>query len=312
MNTLNLKFLAGKPDDTFIAKIDLLGFFLVGIPRSKISQACNSDDVPSQGVYFLVNTNESKYEKRYLYVGQTKTGPHRLTDHKAKKEEWNMAYMFLGPKSIIPLQIVDELEAIEIAKYKDNPAFNFINEKPNKAEPSIESNQIADYIEDIMSFLGYGASESLSIFEKGKIKKENSIGTSNGNETKSGTIYYANTKIALFGTKPVFCSFRGKSYENDKVKSFKSLVEIVARSLYQLKPNVLIQMANAKSGISKKAKKPIISNTSNDLRSPSKIADEVYIETNISSQTALELISLLLNKCDVKMEDFYFSVAENV
>ena len=309
MNTLNFKFIGGKPDDAYVVKIDLLGFFLVGVPRAKITQACNSDDVPSQGVYFLVNTRESKYDRRYLYVGQTKTGPHRLIDHKAKKEEWDMAYMFLGPKSIIPLQIVDELEAIEIAKYKDNPAFNFVNEKPNKAEASIDSNSIADIIEDIMTFLGYGASESLAIYEKGRAGKTNKSGN---DAPATGIIYYADTKITLFGTKPNSCNFRDKAYDSSKVNSFRSLVVIVANNLYELKPEILVDLANRKAGISKKAKKPIISNSAYDLRTPLKIADEIYLETNISSQTALDLIKMLLEACGVKIEDFHFTVTESL
>jgi len=62
MNVVNFRFLGGNPTDVYIDKIDTQGFFLVGVSRDKIAQACKSDDIPSQGIYYLVNTRESKFE----------------------------------------------------------------------------------------------------------------------------------------------------------------------------------------------------------------------------------------------------------
>lgn len=307
---MNFTFLNGKPSDAFIARIDTHGFVLVGVPRNKIAQAINSDDVPSQGIYFLVNTKEGKFEERYLYVGQTKTGPHRLNDHRHKKAEWDMAYMFLAPKYLFPLQIADELEALEIAKYKGNAAFNFVNEKPNRAEPGIEAKRIGDLIEDIMTFLGYGAEESLSVYLSGKIVDEEEKAEPEKKE-RPETIYYANTKIDLSGTKPVYCRFRGKEYGDDIVRTFRSLIVIAGKGLYETNPSVLEELASNKTGRGKKAKKPTFSNDASDLRRPLEIADNVYIEGNVSSGDACRIVEFMLKECGVKVEDFCFSVARN-
>lgn len=310
MNTMNFTFLGGKPGDAFIARIDTHGFVLVGVPRNKIAQAINSDDVPSQGIYFLVNTKEGKFEERYLYVGQTKTGPHRLNDHRHKKAEWDMAYMFLAPKYLFPLQIADELEALEIAKYKNNEAFNFVNEKPNRAEPGIEARRIGDIIEDIMTFLGYGAEESLLVYLSGKLEDEEAKEEPEKKEMPS-TVYYANTKIDLSGTKPVYCRFMNKEYDDSKVRTFRSLILIVAKGLYTLNPSVLEELCSSKTGRGKKAKKPTFTDDSSELRRPLEVSDKVFVEGNVSSGDACKIIEFMLTKYGIKQEDFCFSVSRN-
>lgn len=83
--------------------------------------------------------------------------------------------MFLGDKIHMPLQIVDELEAIEINKYKNNPAFNLVNLIRNNSTPSADSLEIAETIEKVMTFFRYGSVESQNIYKKSLLDQNISI-----------------------------------------------------------------------------------------------------------------------------------------
>lgn len=307
MNMISFRFLGSNPSDAYIAKIDTQGFFLVGIPRDKISQACKSDDIPSQGIYFLVDTKESKLEKRYLYVGQTKTGPHRLSDHKIKKDKWDFCYMFLGPKSIIHLQLVDELESLEIRKYKNNEAFNLINEKPNSAEAGIEAETIASVIEKVMTFLGYGSDESLRIYKNSKSNNifSNSDETEKSFDVKStqSEIYQIDTTVPLFGKKLKQATMYDFTFP---VRNFKDLLLKVALECYKLNSNACHQLAVQDTSLGKKSRNPIITTNLSQLRKPIKIAENIYIESNSSSDTILHTLRIIFDACGIPYNKLTF------
>ena len=141
----------------FSARNDISRYTMYGIPRNKIQSAINNLPSGLQGIYFLVNTNEAKDKTRYLYIGQTKQGPTRLIDHKSKKDDWNMAYMFLADKDDISLQIADELEAYEISRFFDSKKYRMENTRNNKATCSPITQMFSESIEDVLDFFGYDA-----------------------------------------------------------------------------------------------------------------------------------------------------------
>jgi len=151
---LTIEFLSRDVKGPFVAKIDTQAFKLYGIPRDCVQDAINKLDKNLQGIYFLVNTEE-RGKGRYLYIGQTKQGPERLIDHRVKKPEWNMAYMFLASKTDLSLQTVDELEALEIQRFSECGKFSLFNTRPNLAEPSPLTQLFSEGMEEALSFFGY-------------------------------------------------------------------------------------------------------------------------------------------------------------
>jgi hypothetical protein len=151
---LTIEFLNHDVKGPFVASIDTQSFKLYGIPRDCVQDAINKLDKNLQGIYFLVNTNE-RGGNRYLYIGQTKQGPERLIDHRVKKPEWNMAYMFLATKNYLSLQIVDELESLEIQRFTACGKFNLFNSRPNLAEASSLAKLFSEGMEETLSFFGY-------------------------------------------------------------------------------------------------------------------------------------------------------------
>ena len=154
MIRLEINFI-NDSNGVFSVRNDIARYTMYGIPRDRIQEAINNLPTGLQGIYFLVNTDEGKKDNRYLYIGQTKQGPVRLIDHKAKRDEWNMAYMFLADKEDISLQIADELEAYEISRFLDSGKYKIENSRPNKATCSPIAQMFSESIEDVMSFFGY-------------------------------------------------------------------------------------------------------------------------------------------------------------
>jgi hypothetical protein len=167
---LTIEFLNRDVKGPFVAKIDTQAFKLYGIPRDCVQDAINKLDKNLQGIYFLVNTKE-RGKNRYLYIGQTKQGPERLVDHRVKKPEWDMAYMFLATKNDLSLQIVDELESLEIQRFSECKKYSLFNSRPNLAEASPLTKLFSEGMEETLSFFGYNvAPEELgkTIFENEK------------------------------------------------------------------------------------------------------------------------------------------------
>lgn len=315
IKNLKISFIDGNRDDTFVGKIDTFGFSLVGVPKDKIAQACNSSLISQQGVYFLVNTNEAKTDRRYIYVGQTKNGPHRLIDHNTKKHEWNLAYMFLGDKNIFPLQVVDELEAFEIDKYQNNVAFNCVNSKPNKAQASDETLDVAKIIEDVLTFFGYGSDASLNIytnahgahvkssFQVPSSHEENNNTNSDNNEDNS-----SGNENLPHSTKPYITSEQIISYRflnhTYPFTTGKDMLINICTILYSSKTSGFKTLAK-NDFCFKGSKKPLISSNKNNLRVPGEILhSRIYIETNLSVQRIINIIYKLIQQLGYTNKDF--------
>ena len=302
MEQLIFDFLGEKVTDGFICKIGILGFVCVGVPKNKINLATKNEEVPSSGIYFLVNTNESRLSKRYIYVGQTKTGPNRLARHKATKKEWNMAYMFLGPKSVLDRQVVDELEALEIKAYKKSDAFDADNEGNNKAEPSKKAESVAEKIEDILTFFGYGLKQSSKIINKieddaGRVYKETE-------EIDPNEKIYLDTEHNISGKKPYKFVLCGKEYCDGKI-SFKRMLREVCATLFEKDDDKFEHLAELKG---ENGGTKYVTNVRKDTRDPIEVSRGIYVESNLSAPLTLRLIKFLLNHFGISEQEFFYFV----
>lgn len=300
MKILSITLLGNKPEEGFVSTIDAQGFKCVGVPINKIALACNSSEVDSNGIYFLVNRNESVLSKRYVYVGQTKQGPKRLLDHKQTKTEWEFAYMFLGPKSSLNRQIVDELEAYEIKRYKSCEAFNCLQKGGNYAEVSEMAKTIAKEIEMVMTFFNYGIEQSLGIQNNAK-KKElaEQVNENNNIEEK----IYLDSGVIVTGHSPYRFVFRDKVYEDEKM-TYKTILKVIVDTLFKEQPEKFIELAN-KYGTKDQINEVRNVNNGGEIYT---LADGIYIETRRSAMDILKFLKKLLAFFDIDIRDLYFYV----
>ena len=300
MKVLNITLLGDKPEEGFVATIDAQGFKCVGVPRDKIALACNCDEVDSNGIYFLVNRNESVLSKRFIYVGKTKQGPKRLIDHKQKKNEWEFAYMFLGPKSSLNMQIVDELEAYEIPRYKNCEAFKCEQDGKNLATPTPIAIAIAKEIEVVMTFFGYGIEQSLKIQNAANAKElAAQIKEPGDNEER----IYLDSGIVISGHQPYKYVFMGETYSEEKM-SFRSVMKSLTKALFDEHKEEFIALANktGKDGI-------------NEIRNENKgtdvmeLGDGVFLETHRSALDIFKYFIKLLTYLRIDIHELYFYIS---
>lgn len=241
MINLSINFISKDVNGIFTARSDIARYTMYGIPRNLVQEAINELPDGLQGIYFLVNKDESKNVKRYLYIGQTKQEPTRLIDHKNKKPEWNMAYMFLADKKDLDLQTTDELEAYEISRFFDSNKYNLINSRPNKASCSSLTQLFSESIEEVLSFFGYDP----FLQNESKEIQDNDIFIMNRNGAK-GLLKIKNGKYILLNGSYISQSYNEQQISDKSIKLRENL----------LKTNNLI-----KEGIYYKTQKDIIFDT---------------------------------------------------
>ncbi|MCM1987931.1 GIY-YIG nuclease family protein [Methanococcoides seepicolus] len=138
----------------------------VSIPRAKLSDASQNQELTQPGVYFLIGEKD-ELGKPSIYVGESEVLLTRLNKHNKEKDFWNQAICFVSEKN--------NLNKAHI-KYLENHACNEAKkvnkctlENSNNPTQSSLTNQDRDFVlrifEDlkiIMTTLGY------PIFEQSK------------------------------------------------------------------------------------------------------------------------------------------------
>lgn len=133
------------------------------IPRESLKDAKPlADELPRRGVYILVDGKEGK-DLPKMYVGQTQNGINRLYDHKAKKDFWTLAVMFVAKDEHFHLDIISALEKVAIKSVVKSGRYESDNKADPKYQISIFQRQVLEgYLGDIkfiMATLGWPVDE---------------------------------------------------------------------------------------------------------------------------------------------------------
>ena len=109
VKTLTIQLIDAQPDRIRICRIDGESLVTVVVPREDLAEAKSLPNIPQRGVYYLLDEDHGNVSR--VYAGQTTQGIARLDAHKAKKEFWNKAVMFLDDDQNISKDALDVLEA---------------------------------------------------------------------------------------------------------------------------------------------------------------------------------------------------------
>lgn len=130
VKTLTVQLIDAKPDRIRICRIDGESLVTVVIPREDLAEAKSLPNIPQRGVYYLLDEDHGNVSR--VYAGQTTQGIARLDTHKAKKEFWNKAVMFLDDDQNISKDALDVLEAKAIDYVRTHGSY----ETDNSATPN--------------------------------------------------------------------------------------------------------------------------------------------------------------------------------
>lgn len=125
-NKLEIIYHDGQPDDIRSVRRHLSTVTTYVIPRSLLPKAKSVSGINRQGIYYLINEDESN-KIAQIYIGQTRNGINKLDDHDCSKDFWNKAIMFLSDDKTFSLDIISGLEEYAIEKAPDSKRYRVEN-----------------------------------------------------------------------------------------------------------------------------------------------------------------------------------------
>lgn len=132
--TMTVQLIGRESDGIRICRVEGESLVTVIVPRSRLSEAKRLPGLPRRGIYYLLDEDHGVLGR--VYAGQTRQGILRLEAHKAKKEFWNKAVMFLDEDYNVDRDVLDGLEATAIAYVRSHGDY----ETDNAAVPAAEIN----------------------------------------------------------------------------------------------------------------------------------------------------------------------------
>lgn len=125
IKTITMRFIDGDPDGIRICRVEGESLLTIVIPRDKVFDAKQLPEIPSRGIYYLIDEDHGIISG--VYAGQTVQGIRRLEDHKAKKDFWNKAVMFLTDNQDLSQDALNGLEAMAIGYIAEHGSYDSMN-----------------------------------------------------------------------------------------------------------------------------------------------------------------------------------------
>ncbi|MBE5711854.1 MAG: GIY-YIG nuclease family protein [Slackia sp.] len=131
VKTLTIQLIDAQPDRIRICRVEGESLVTIVIPREDLAEAKALPNIPQRGIYYLLDEDHGNVSR--VYAGQTTQGIARLDAHKARKEFWNKAVMFLDDDQNISKDALDVLEAKAIDYVRTHGSYetdNSVTPKP--------------------------------------------------------------------------------------------------------------------------------------------------------------------------------------
>lgn len=129
VKTLTIQLIDAQPDRIRICRVEGESLVTIIIPREDLAEAKALPSIPQRGIYYLLDEDHGNVSR--VHAGQTTQGITRLEAHKARKEFWNKAVMFLDDDQNISKDALDVLEAKAIDYVRTHGSY----ETDNSATP---------------------------------------------------------------------------------------------------------------------------------------------------------------------------------
>ena len=117
-------------------------------------------------------------------------------------------------------------------------------------------------------------------------------------------LYNIQTNINITGEKPKQLIMLGNEYS---VTTWKEMLRTLCKELFELDDSILYNLTKHRDFAGRD--RSILSNTSEKLRSPYKIAEELFIETNLSALEILNYCKIICNHYQVS-DEVYFMLSK--
>lgn len=212
---ITLFLLDADPDGRIVCELSNWTGKAYRIPRGKVKDCVDRDDLKGTAVYFLFGKAESSTAKAKAYIGEAENVYARLVQHVSEKEFWNESVVFISKDENLNKAHIKYLEsrfhdiAISAGRYDvmngNTPTRSSISEGDQA-----EMEEFIDYVKMLINTLGFKVFEPLI--------NENTLSTAGAD-----TLFIRAARGADARGKRVpdgFVVFRGSEIAIDTVPSF--------------------------------------------------------------------------------------------
>lgn len=202
--TIKIFLIEGDPNGRMSVELSNWSGKAYKIPRVKIKECSDRDDLSNTGIYLLFGRNDEGREQ--VYIGEAESVLKRLTQHLTQKDFWNEAVVFISKDENLNKAHVKYLEnrLHEIAKRVNRyqvensliPTQSSISESDRA-----EMEEFLEYIKLLVNTLGHKVFE-----EKREVKTKQKQGTfyikaargadGQGEPTSEGFVVFKGSKAA--------------------------------------------------------------------------------------------------------------------
>jgi hypothetical protein len=154
MPSVGIQILLPDGDPNGIKIIELSGWKGKGfeIPRAKLKDVRNREEVSAPGIYFLFGEGGDDFHKK-VYIGESENFYHRLENHDDHKDFWNVALVFTGGLNKAHVKYLEN-HSIALAKKVDRyEMVNAVETYENRLS-EFEKAETEDFFEKIKIVLG--------------------------------------------------------------------------------------------------------------------------------------------------------------
>lgn len=214
--TIKLFLMDSDPNGRIICELSNWTGKAYRIPRGKVKDCSDREDLKSTTVYLLFGKPETSTDKAKVYIGEAENAYSRLVYHVSEKEFWNEAVVFISKDENLNKAHIKYLESrlFEIANMASRYEVQNSN-IPTKSSISesdkAEMEEFIEYIKILINTMGFKVFEPL-------IKQE--LSNSNNDEK----LYINATRGANAKGKRTsdgFVVFRDSEIATDTVKSYR-------------------------------------------------------------------------------------------
>lgn len=240
--TLKIFLLNGEPTGIKIVEMSNWTGKAFVIPRNKLKDILQREEVSSQAIYFLIGKSEKGEDK--VYVGEAENFKKRIQQHNQNKDFWNLAICFISKDENLNKAHVRYLESIIIKEINEIGRIELENGNGG-GEIRLSESDEADmnfYLENlkiVLSALGFSFLEDIMVhneieeevyFVKGRGVNGIIKLTNEGYVVQRGSVI-SGEDVPSFEGKPLSV-FRHHIFNSDKVKKIDNNYELLDNIIF--------------------------------------------------------------------------------
>jgi len=164
--TIKLFLMDADPDGRVICELSNWTGKAYRIPRGKVKDCANRDELNSTTVYLLFGKAESSTAKPKVYIGESENAYDRLVQHVSEKEFWNESVVFISKDENLNKAHIKYLESRLFEIATNASRYEIQNDKtPTRSSISeadqAEMEEFIEYVKMLINTMGFKVFEPL-------------------------------------------------------------------------------------------------------------------------------------------------------